>query len=84
MTPADRVAVAFSLALILLSVALETAGVIDMDYNPFAGLEWPSFALGSAVIAMSCAWPALVLLFAPRPGPVAQQGQPLETGVAQT
>lgn len=71
----DRVAIAASLAVALLAVAGRATGWPELGYNPFAGLEWPPFALDGALVALATAWPALRL--AAIPHAVTERAEPL-------
>jgi energy-coupling factor transport system permease protein len=65
----DRGCIAFSAAVIAVTVAGSAGGWLPMKYNPFADLPWPEFSPLGAAIAMSCAWPALRLALLPAPEP---------------
>jgi energy-coupling factor transport system permease protein len=66
LTAFDRAAIAASGLVMVGALAGGSAGLVDMHYNPFAGLAWPAFSPAGAVVALSCAWPACVLAVAPR------------------
>lgn len=59
----DRALAAASLALAALTLGLAVAGWDGLKYNPFAGLPWPRFAVGAALLPLATAWPAIRLLF---------------------
>lgn len=60
-TPTDTVAVVVSLLLAATVIAAGSSAFLDLDYNPFAGLDAPQFAPLGAAVALACAWPALVI-----------------------
>jgi energy-coupling factor transport system permease protein len=63
----DRAGVAGSLGLLAFTIVGKQAGLVDLGYNPFAGLPAPDFRLAGGLVALACAWPALPLLFGTRP-----------------
>lgn len=69
----DRVLAYASFALAAAAIAGTSAGWFDTSYNPFDGLHWPRFSAAGGLLALSCAWPALRLAFAPLPQ---QAGEP--------
>lgn len=52
---------ALSAAIIGVTLAGRGAGLVDLGYDPFAGLAWPSFRPAEAVLVLVCAWPAIPL-----------------------
>jgi hypothetical protein len=48
-------------------VAMRIAGIGALIYNPFAGLPAPEFSPFGALVVLLCAWPAVLLVLAPRP-----------------
>ena len=61
----DRALIALSLGVIVAVSGGRAAGLVDLGYNPFAGLEAPAFSLTEGLIALACAWPACVILISP-------------------
>lgn len=61
----DRAGIAFSLALIVFTVAGKQAGWVELGYNPFANLPAPEFTPPGGLVALACAWPALRLALQP-------------------
>ncbi len=63
-TRADRAATVLSAGLALFVLVAGEAGWVDLRYNPFAGLEWPAFAIAEGALVLLSALPAVWLLFA--------------------
>ena len=61
----DQALIALSLGVIVAVSGGRAAGLVDLGYNPFAGLEAPPFSLAGGLIALACAWPACVILISP-------------------
>ena len=59
--PGDRAGIAGSIIVALLAAGSSTTGLLDLGYNPFAGLPWPTFDLGGALVALSALWPVVNL-----------------------
>jgi len=76
---ADRVGIAFSCAALASIGVLSVGGWLELDYNPFAGLAWPEFAIGGAFAALTVAWPVVLLLLQPGASDAAQ---PVQAGEA--
>lgn len=81
---ADRLAVWGSAGVVLTVAVMRSAGFGELTYNPFAGLESPDFHIAGAVLALTAAWPALRLAFAPLPTsrPLEQEPASLVPGSA--
>ncbi|MCA9829661.1 MAG: energy-coupling factor transporter transmembrane component T [Dehalococcoidia bacterium] len=60
----QRGAAAISCALAVTIVLIPIPG-LDLGYNPFAGLPWPSFGIVALAPVAACAWPLLFVLSAP-------------------
>ncbi|MGI8925559.1 MAG: energy-coupling factor transporter transmembrane component T [Tepidiformaceae bacterium] len=78
----DRGAIAASLALTFVAVALRAGGWGDGGYNPFAGLPWPQFSAAGSALALATAWPAARLVFV-RASPALAEGPPPVASAAQ-
>jgi energy-coupling factor transport system permease protein len=65
LSPLDRTLAVASIGVALFAIVDGQAGLVETAYNPFAGLPWPGFALAPALLALTCAWPALRLAFEP-------------------
>ena len=65
--PAERWTIAASFAGIGAVVSMRVMDVGALTYNPFADLRAPEFSLGGALVVLLCAWPAVLLVLAPRP-----------------
>ena len=73
--PFERAAIVASLAAMAGVLALRIADAGALTYNPFAGLPAPGFSPIGALVVLFCAWPAVVLLLAPRPARVANEAE---------
>lgn len=77
-TSAGRAAVAGCWAMVGLAVVAGTSGWFGLRYNPFDGLSWPGFSLPGALVAISCAWPAVrLMVVVPKEEPAAEVAEPL-------
>lgn len=74
----DRTAVWGSVCVVAAVAVMRAAGVGELGYNPFAGLEAPGFHWAGALLALAVAWPAARLAFAPLPNPMAPVTAPPE------
>lgn len=66
LSTADVAGMLLSAALALVFLVASRADLLGLRYNPFAGLPWPGFTPGAALLALGVAWPAVRLLAAPR------------------
>jgi len=63
--PVDRAGVALSVAVAFIAVSSSATGLVDLGYNPFAGLPWPAFTLGGGLVALAALWPVASLALLP-------------------
>ena len=76
----DRLAAVVAPLLGVCAVATRTADLGGLAYNPFAGLPAPTFEPLGSLLALACAWPAVLLLFRTASG---SDEAPLRAGTAQ-
>jgi energy-coupling factor transport system permease protein len=65
MPAADRACIGLSAGGVALAIVAGSADWFALKYNPFAGLAAPPFSVVGALLALSCAWPAVRIAFAP-------------------
>lgn len=59
---AEQALVVMSLAVAVLTLVGRGSGWLDLEYDPFVSFAWPAFRPIEALIALSCAWPAVLLV----------------------